>query len=249
MIVLTGSGECAEQDCRHGLQSRNFCLKSINNNNVATSSKMYFFSTLHQRNPEKEQPWPVLECHWMSSKWPSLALWERSARCLHWWVGTDGFMLMFHSDSSSPRILTRIPNCAFCPPSAPRQDRGALFRALQAPSRRRLSSWCGGVFRTCQIHHRGPGVAACIASRQVLVSGRVVLTCYVEKNQRLALCKTPSFSFCATWKLMSHDPGLWMQCSYTSITLICLSETCSQFVLYQDVNCQKKTTTQNKKII
>lgn len=97
MIVLTGSGQCVDQGLPSRAEVQEFCLKSTTtNNNVATSSKMYFFfCTLHQKNPEKEQPWPVLECHWMSSKWPSLALWERSARCLHWWVGTDGFMLMF----------------------------------------------------------------------------------------------------------------------------------------------------------
>lgn len=204
MIVLTGSGQCADQGLPSRAEIQEFCLKSTTTtNNVATSSKMYFFFLYTPSEEPREGA--AMACARVpldeqQATEPGPLGKERTLPALvsrHWW-----FYANVHSDSCSPLILTRIPTCAFCHPSAPRQDRGALFRALQAPSRRRLSSWRGGVFRTCQIHHRGPGVAACIASRQVLVSGTVVSTCYVEKTQQLALCRTASVLFCATQRLM-----------------------------------------------
>lgn len=61
--------------------------------------------------------------------------------------------------------------------SAPRQEGGAMFCALQASARGRLSCWGGGVFGICQVHFRGPGLAACTASWQVLVPGEGLSAC------------------------------------------------------------------------
>lgn len=150
-------------------------------------SKIYFeflyVYMIWQKKLERERLWPVHECHWMSNRWLSLARWEKSAYCLHWWVIVSPHFIQIYIQTAVCGALgitwlfIRNKPCAICSTSAPDKEGGTLFCALQAPTRRRLSCWGGGVFGTCQIHHRGPGLAACTAPWQVLVSGEVLLTC------------------------------------------------------------------------
>lgn len=105
---------------------------------------------------------------------------------------------------NSPNMYTDwfnvIKDSAFCL-LAPGEERGALFCALQASTRRWISRWGGGVSGTCQIHYRGPRVAACLAPWQVLVSGEGRLTYDHFTEMHFLYLFYISLQMLAEWKI------------------------------------------------
>lgn len=112
------------------------------------------------------------------------ALVSHSLLCMQIFLYAPNNSLYGSRNNLSHRRFIVIKHFDLCSTSAPWEEGGALLCALQVPTRRWISCWGGGVFRTCQIHHRGPGVAACTAPWPVLVSGK-----------GLSKCEQDTFSF------------------------------------------------------
>lgn len=116
---------------------------------------------------------------------PALVSQLNSTYSLYWWNGDVQYM--YSTVKHQTWALYKPTNISTVSWSAPTQEGRALLCALQGPTRRWLCCcWGGGVFGTCQIYHRGPGMAAVAAARQVLVSGEGSAMC--ERCRWLCEC-------------------------------------------------------------